>query len=910
MAGEEITQPILSTKLHRPPVVMNHVHRPHLLDRLNQYRQRPLTLVSAPAGYGKSVLISCWLEDCKDPVGWISLDKSDNDLRRFTTYLIAAVEKLYPGSCLHTQAQLNAVHLPSIKVLSKSLLNELDRIDQPFILVLDDYYLIKETAVHNLIAEILKHPPPSLHLVIVGRHDPPFPIATLRAQSKMTEIRTKDLRFTLAETEMFLNQLLGIEIDPSTATALEVKTEGWVTGLRLAALSMREQIGIIDSSLLEPDVDAQYVMEYLFAEVFSRQPPEISQYLLRTAILGRFCGPLCEAVCAPAVDASTRAFGGWNFIAYLKKENLFLIPLDAENRWFRFHHLFQKLLVNQLKHHCSPEEINALHARASAWFAEDGLIEEALDHALAAGETAIAIKLVARHGHQLMNDQQWPRLERWLDMLPRDRVEENPEMLLLRLWSNHMRTAGLDVAALATQLEKIEYLISILPPSDSVKRDQIRSHCDALRSFQYFVGADGKSALKHALLACKNIPIQHKRALLRAHIFQVGSYQMIGELETGLSLYYKEVQENPNLNKNDQAMYLANLCFVYWVDADLISMLQTSENTLKIAMDHRIPEAIAFSLYFNGIACYHRNNLQSAEEKLTRMIKDFYMYMQLVHTHGSFCLSLIYQAQGQPDKARERNRKIMEYAVETGNQRMLQTAQAFEAELALRQGHFSESSSWAKRFNPEPFLPPFAFYMPQLTLVKILLAQDTTDSRRRAADLLDRLNDFLASIHYNNFLIEALALQALLYDSQGERSAALETLTHALQLAEPGGFIRPFVDLGPTMAELLKLLLEERIAVDYIKRILTAFEQECEQTVVQEAADRISRPHQPLVVPLTNRELDVLELLAQRLSNKEIAEKLFISVSTIKGHLQNIFGKLNAGSRREAVEKAKKMGLL
>jgi len=336
-----------------------------------------------------------------------------------------------------------------------------------------------------------------------------------------------------------------------------------------------------------------------------------------------------------------------------------------------------------------------------------------------------------------MNDQRWPCLERWLDMLPPDRVEENPEMLLLRLWSNHMRTAGFDASALATQLEKIENLISISPPDGSVNVKQIRSHCDALGSFQHYIGADGESALKLARSACENIPIQHKRARLRAHIFQVGSYQMIGEFETGLSLYHKEVRENPILSSGDQAMYLANLCFMYWIDADLISMLQTSENTLKIAMQHRLSEAIAFSLYFNGIACYHQNNLQSAEEKLARMVKDFYMYMQLIHTHGSFCLSLIYQAQGQPDKASERNGKMLEYAIDTGNQRMFQTAQAFEAELALRQGRISEASNWVKRFDPKPFLPPFAFYMPQLTLVKILLAQDTTNSLKQAADLLD-----------------------------------------------------------------------------------------------------------------------------------------------------------------------------
>jgi LuxR family maltose regulon positive regulatory protein len=346
----------------------------------------------------------------------------------------------------------------------------------------------------------------------------------------------------------------------------------------------------------------------------------------------------------------------------------------------------------------------------------------------------------------------------------------------------------------------------------------------------------------------------------------------------------------------------------------LISMLQTSENTLKIAMDQQISEAIAFSLYFSGIACYHQNDLQSAEEKLARLVKDFYMYMQLVHTHGSFCLSLIYQAQGQPDKARERNRKMMEYASDTGNQMVLRTTQAFEAELALRQGRLSEASNWANRFHPEPFLPPFAFYMPQLTLVKILLAQDTTDSRRQAADLLDQLHDFLASIHYKKSLIEVLALQALLHDTLGDEPVAHEKIAKALALAEPSGFIRLFVDLGPQMADLLKRLHKQNVAVDYIEKLLAAFRDD-EKVLVQDVSESqasltLAASPQFSEDRLTNREIDVLQLLAQRFSNKEIADKLFISTRTVKAHLQNIYGKLNVKRRREAVEKAKKIGIL
>ncbi|MGD9205851.1 MAG: AAA family ATPase, partial [Desulfobacterales bacterium] len=345
MAGKTTTDTLITTKLHRPPLDRLHVHRPQLLERLDQRRSRPLTLVSAPAGYGKSVLISSWLETFDIPSAWVSLDKNDNDLRTFTAYFVAAVETLFSGSCRNTQALLSASDLPPSAVLGAKLLNELDRIKQRFILVLDDFHHIENDSVLEMITQLLSHPPQAMHLVLIGRLDPALPISALRVQSLVSEIRAQDLRFDLNETKEFLAQVLGIQVDLSTAAALEEKTEGWVAGLRLAALSMRHR-NKFDPKLLESQVNAQYVMEYLFSEVFSRQPPEIRQYLLSIAILDRFCAPLCEAVCVSGAEALSCELGGWEFVAWLKKENMFLIPLDAENRWFRFHHLFQKLLSN------------------------------------------------------------------------------------------------------------------------------------------------------------------------------------------------------------------------------------------------------------------------------------------------------------------------------------------------------------------------------------------------------------------------------------------------------------------------------------------------------------------------------------------------------------------------------------
>jgi len=910
MASETTTDPILSTKLHKPAVEDFHVHRPHLLERLSQHRSRPLTLVSAPAGYGKTFLIGCWLEACDIRSAWVSLDENDDDLQIFTSYFIAAIKSLFPEACRDTQTLLNAVDLPPIGTLSTSLLNELDRIEQPFVLVLDDYYLIKEIGIHNLIAQLLKNPAQFLHLVIIDRRDPPLPISSLRAQRKLIEFRAKDLCFSVAETETLLNQLLGIQIDTSTVTALVKKTEGWVTGLRLAALSMRQQSDI-DSKLLEPHVDAQYVMEYLFTEVFSKQPPEISLYLLGTAVLNRFCGPLCEAVCVPGGESFTCEIGGWEFIEWLKKENIFVIPLDPDKRWYRYHHLFQKLLLNRLNRQYSVKDIKALHDQASDWFAENDLIEEALRHALAAGEVEKAGSLIARAGHQMMNNEQWPRLKHCLQMIPREYVERDAALLVLENWLHHVRQ---NWSGMVSCLKMIETFNATAPPGTWVNAKHVQGHFEAQRGFLHYMDAEAGSALASSQCALKDIPCHHKRARLFADIYQLGAYQMTGNLETGLSIYQKSMKRYAERDQIYHALYLGNLGLVYWMDANLVALQQTAECLLDIVKEHPQHAVVSYGLYLLGVTLYHRNELYNAEEKLAEVVKTYYTASPMNFAHSAFALALTYQAQGKPGQASEIGNSVVLNALETNNEDMLGIARAFEADLATRQGRLDVAVKWAKGYQAKPFRPTYRFYMPQVTLIRVLLAQGTTDSLQQAAALLNQLQDFLVSIHNNRFRIDALALRALLHNARGEHPVALEKLTAAINLAQTGGFIRLFVDLGSQMADLLKQLIEQNVSVNYIGRILTAFEEDEDRAITGES-DHLTAQSQPsstppLVQPLTNRELEILDLLGQWLQNKEIATKLFISPLTVKKHLDNIYGKLNVSNRQLAVKKAQRLGIL
>ena len=364
-----------------------------------------MTLVSAPAGYGKSILISSWLDTSKRPGAWLSLEEKDNDLRRFLSYFLSAVQTLFPAAELETLSMLKAPDLPKVPALAESLINDLDRIEDRFVLMLDDFHLIHEKAVNGFVRELLRHLPRCMHLVIISRKDPFLPISSLRARDMLAEVRTQDLRFTAGDTAAFLKLKLGIPVEDATATLLAQKTEGWVTGLRLAAIAMRGEEDI-EHRLSRLTGTTRYVMDYLISEVLDQQPEAIRRFLLNTSILERFCAPLCDRLNAPDEPSNRGEIDGRSFTDWAMASNLFTIPLDLENRWYRYHHLFRQLLRRQMKRQCSAEEIPALHARASRWFDENGLIEEALGHAMAAGEVHHAVEIIEKNRHAALNDDQ------------------------------------------------------------------------------------------------------------------------------------------------------------------------------------------------------------------------------------------------------------------------------------------------------------------------------------------------------------------------------------------------------------------------------------------------------------------------------------------------------------------------
>lgn len=898
--------PLIQTKLHRPPAVAGLVPRAHLVERLENGRGRPLTLVSAPAGYGKSTLVVSWLEVCDCPSTWISLDENDNDLRLFLSYLLAAVRKLFPGACGQTEVLVNAAELPPARVVAGSLINGLDEIPEPFIIVLDDYHLIDAAPVHDLMGELLQYPPRPLHLVVIARKDPPLPISALRARSQANEIRTRDLRFTPVETKQFLEQALNLPVDDDASKALGQKTEGWVTGLRLAVLSSRshDDLGRTDLGFLG---DNPMTADYVAEEVLSKLPPSVHRFLMATAVPTRFCASLCETLCAALDETRPMEHDGHWFVDWIVNANLFVIPLDVRNRWYRYHHLFQQILVQRLETHWGRNVVNRQHRTASQWFEENGFVEEAIYHAGKCGAPQEIGRLIARHQSDLLNHEQWARLSSWLQRLPADLVDNDAELQLLSAWSLDNRVR-LEEAWQA--LDRAESLRLAMPPK-AARADRLMGGIHALRSRQSHENTDGTAAVAHAEKALTLLPevCQNERGF--AIGLMAAGFLLMGQLARALDVIHGTLKDERLPRGILQARLLAILCYLNWMEMDMPALKLTAAEYMALGDEAGLMESRAGGRYFLGIAQYLCNDLDAAESTLGPMLEDRFLLASTAGSvQGAFALSAVYQARGQEEKASTTLRTVAEHMFRIRNLPMLALVRAHAADLQLHQGRIAEALKWAENFDPEPLTPMYRFCAPQMTLARVLLAEGSDDRLRRAEELLDRLTVYLTRTHNRRFLVEALAMKAMVAHRLKDDAEAAETLTQALTLATPGGGIRVFVDLGPACLKLMSRLDLDADATAFAGRAILAYQPSARSSHTVAQKPHIDAPSEYLVDPLSAREKEILQLLARRLSNAEIAERLFISPKTVKAHLYNIYQKLHVGSRRKAVVKARALGMI
>lgn len=896
MSGKSNLLSIIQTKLHRPQLQSGHLHRQQLLDRLSRNLYRPFTLISAPAGYGKSTLAACWVEACDIPGAWVSLDKKDNDFSQFLSYFIASVRSIFPDACEELRAITSATEIESTAVVASTLLNELDKIDGRFILVLDDYQFIHDKGVNALMTELVVHPPRNMHLVITTRRDPNLPLSALRAKGLMTEIRAQDLRLSLPAIGKFLKQNLKMEIDDKWVAAIEQRTEGWVTGLHLAVIFLRHQQDL-KGAISRLSEDNRYVLDYFISEIISHQPPSMQEMLIRTSILDRFCASLCDAVCAENIGTETCEIEGERFLSILNQENLFSIPLDDEHTWFRYHHLFQSFIRRTLKHRVGSDEIRVLHGKAGHWFAKKGLVEEALDHFSKSREKAAAAQLVKQYRHVAMDQEQWHRLRAWLDALPLDTVENDPALLMVRAWLLIGWQEMIDV------MEKIALKLNGKSMNSSEDR-HLFGEFAVLQSLTSYHILDGKQALSYARDAMEKLPTGPNSIRGLAVMLEALSLQMVGDFNLASKTLYTALSKEGRQDTTYYGRVLLSFCFMNYMAADSGNVEQFANQCLKIGQEHNLHELAAHARYFMGLNHYERNETARAETFLASVVNSPYIVNTHNYAFSAFALALTYQARKMPRKAHEVVASIVRHALDTNNISLLQIAKAFQAELALRQNRIPEAVQWADSFNPEPFTVAYRFYVPQVTLAKFYLHRNGPNDLEKAEDLLARLNELFTACHNTRCLMEVLALQSLTQDAKGDAVSAMTSITSAIEMARPSRNIRFLVDLGPKMAALLKRLVNQNIATRYIGQILSVFQDE---GIVAETAWENDRP---LSDPLTQREIEVLGLLAPGLVNKEIAGKLCISPETVKKHTQHIYHKLNTSNRRQAVARAYEMGIL
>ncbi|GAA5529071.1 LuxR C-terminal-related transcriptional regulator [Herpetosiphon gulosus] len=866
--------PILTTKFYIPVPRFNGVVRSQLLERLKERHDRRLTVVSAPAGFGKTMLVSQWIASCKQPVAWLTLDQNDNDLARFLAYVVAALQTIEPAFGLEIIQRLQAPELPSTETLLLLLLNQLATIEQHWILVLDDYHWLTAKPIAAAMSLLLERLPPQLQLVVISREEPDLPLARLRARHQLTELRVADLRFTVEEAHQFLSQTMELDLLVSESQTLADRTEGWIAGLQLAAISIQGQQA---SSLLIDGFTGnhRFVLDYLLEEVLQQQPAEIQTFLLITSLLDRMCGSLCEAVlaAAPASGAAT--------LAYLERANLFIVPLDHERHWYRYHHLFADLLRQRLATSPQGLDLPTLHRRASSWYEAHGFGIEAFRHAAAANDFAQVERLIDQQISLHFRGTVTTLLD-WLATVPKSVFEQQPS-----LWWRHaslMLMLG-QTTGVAEKLDAAEAALQSYP-NDHQTRNLI-----------------GQIAATRAILALAHYQFeltlaQSQRALaflVADNVFSLTSaYWTLG---FGYLAHGDRAAARQALTKAVSLAQASGSTFIRILATIGLGQVQESENQLYqaaatyqqiIELAGEQPLQLIYEAYLGLARIYYQwNQLETAERYAQQSLDLAQQYDRLID-RSIICelwLVRLQLARGANDQASSKLAQLAQTVRQQNFSQRLPEIITTQIGVLLAQAELQAAAELAQTIDAP------------LIQAKVLLAQSN------AAAALELLQPLIQQFQAKDWLdqqLHGLILQALAQQQQGQKAQANRSLQAALALAEPGGLIRIFIDEGLPLKQLLRELIGRGLGNAYARQILAAYAQ----------VPFIPNPQTALIEPLSERELEVLGLIAAGLANQAIADQLYLSLYTVKAHVRNIYAKLSVNRRTLAVAKAQELDIL
>jgi LuxR family transcriptional regulator, maltose regulon positive regulatory protein len=926
-----MSTPILATKLYIPPPRLKAVLRPRLIERLNEGLHRKLTLISAPAGFGKTTLVAEWIADCRlqiadyeDPnlqstiynlqsprVAWLSLDEGDNDSARFLAYLVAALQTIAANIGVGVLSVLQAPQPPPIEAILTTLLNEITTIPDNFVLVLDDYHVLDAKPVDQALTFLLEHQPSQMHLVIATREDPQLPLARLRARGQLTELRAADLRFTLAEAAGFLNQVMSLNLSSEDIAALETRTEGWIAGLQLAAISMQEHQDA--TSFIKSFTGSHhFVLDYLVEEVLQLQSESVQRFLLSTSILDRLCGPLCDAVLGigswglgdgsfsatiPHPATSIPQAYSQKILEQIEHANLFIVPLDNERRWYRYHHLFADLLRQRLHQSIlsSTDEVAELHRRASIWYEDNQLEAEAFHHAVAANDIERAARLVEGKGMPLFFRGVVAPVLKWLESLPATALNARPSLWVM--------------------------------------------YASALLFASQMTGVEQK--LQAAEAALQGVDLDDKTRDLIGHIASIRATLAVTQhqLETIITQSRRALEYLHSNNLPVRTATIWTLGYAYHLQGDRAAARQAY--TEAIAISQAIGHTIITIMATIGLG-----NMQEAENQLHLAAESYRRVLQLmsdpplpVACEAHLGLARISYEWNDVDAAQQHGQQSLQLARQLENTDRAAACEVFLARLKLAQGDVASAAAMLAKTGQFVRQRNFVYRIPDVAAAQVLmllhrgdlaeaaqlaqahalpisqarvhLAQGDTSTALAALELLRRQ---IEAKDWQDERLKVMLLQALALHAHGDMDKALQMLADVLALAEPGGFIRLFVDEGLPMAKLLSEAAAHRMIPDYTAKLLAAFprtEDRGSRTELAESLQPVLSPQSSsLVEPLSQRELEVLQLIAQGLSNREIGERLFLALDTVKGHNRRIYDKLQVQRRTEAVARARELDLL
>jgi len=885
--------PVLATKLFAPPLRPDLVLRQRLIDQLNAGSQRKLILVAAPAGYGKTTLISSWLHETNIPSAWLSLDEDDNDPIRFFQYFISALQRIIPTIAGDLMGMLQEGQ--SFDTPIKLLINEITSHAEPFALVLDDFHVIHSQAVLDMVILLLEHMPPQMHLMLLSRTDPPFPLSRLRVRNEIVDIRADHLRFTLAEIAVFLNEIMGLNLSAGDLAAIEAQTEGWIASLQLAGLSMQGSKDI-HAFVTAFAGSHHYIMDYLVEEVLNAQSDKIRSFLLQTSILGRMCALLCNAV----VDEGDRdGVDGQELLEALEQMNLFIIPLDEDRHWYRYHHLFADMLNRRLEH-LYPHRLSELHRRASQWYEQSGLIPEAIHHSLAAGDQDRAIQLIEQNGCLLLIRGEVSTLQRWMEAIE-PHTQTRPWMYIFKAWLFALTGYPERVEAL---LQTAEQLIS--SPETSIEDRTMQGTIETARAYQANLQGDTLLATKHARRALQHLPDVDlvSRSLRTVATSLLGdASSMNGDLEEARQAYSEALRIAQVAGDVHLTIVLnSNIANILIEQGLLREAARIYDETLQMATRPDGQESVITGRVYAELSqvSYEWNRLEAAIQQVHHSLALCQQWGNIDQQAISYVmLARLEHVQHQPERAHEAihlAKQLME------EHHLLPRYSVWVkhalARLWIAQGDLEQASRLVQQSgigidNEIPYLREPEY----LALARVLLAQEDYEA---ALALSKQLLQKAEATGRMRRVIEVLVLQALIFQGRRDIDQTLTVLERALSLARPEGYVRTFLDEGEQMAKLLHLAKARRIEIEYATELLSA---------MGEAAAGLQVPPQLLAEPLSQRELEVLKLIEAGCSNQEIAARLFISIATVKRHISNIYAKLGVQNRTQAVSIGRELSL-